>query len=136
MCSHAPLCRFAEAEQWLEYFPPEGMAHMKGLGCKVDWRRTFITTPANPFYDSFVRWQFTLLKEKNKIKFGKRYGLKHLFFAPTFWGPLFLFWDPVLFVLTPTSTTAGTQFFHQRTASRAWTTIGPRVREWARSTTR
>jgi leucyl-tRNA synthetase len=42
------------------------------LGCKIDWRRSFITTPANPFYDSFVRWQFVHLKEKNKIKFGKR----------------------------------------------------------------
>lgn len=45
---------------------------------QVDWRRSFITTDANPFYDSFVRWQFVTLKERNKIKFGKR----HTIFSP------------------------------------------------------
>lgn len=38
----------------------------------VDFRRTFITTDVNPFYDSFVRWQFELLKERGKIMYGKR----------------------------------------------------------------
>ena len=45
------------------------------MGLHVDWRRSFITTDANPFYDSFVRWQFVKLKERNKIKFGKRYTI-------------------------------------------------------------
>lgn len=40
---------------------------------KVDWRRTFITTNENPFFDSFVRWQFLRLRDNNKIKYGKRY---------------------------------------------------------------
>ena len=39
---------------------------------QVDWRRSFITTDVNPYYDSFVRWQFDTLKERGKIKFGKR----------------------------------------------------------------
>ena len=43
------------------------------MGLHTDWRRTFITTDANPFFDSFVRWQFVRLKERNKVKFGKRY---------------------------------------------------------------
>ena len=38
----------------------------------MDWRRSFITTDVNPYYDSFVRWQFINLKERGKIKFGKR----------------------------------------------------------------
>ena len=42
------------------------------LFVQVDWRRSFITTDANPYYDSFVRWMFIRLKERNKIKFGKR----------------------------------------------------------------
>lgn len=29
----------------------------------------------NPFYDSFVRWQFLRLKERNKVLFGKRYTI-------------------------------------------------------------
>jgi leucyl-tRNA synthetase len=45
------------------------------MGLHVDWRRSFITTDANPFYDSFVRWQFVKLKERNRIKFGKRYTI-------------------------------------------------------------
>lgn len=37
---------------------------MRAMGCGVDWRRAFITTDMNPFYDSFVRWQFwTLYKQ-------------------------------------------------------------------------
>lgn len=40
---------------------------------KVDWRRTFITTSENPFFDSFVHWQFLRLRNHKKIKYGKRY---------------------------------------------------------------
>ena len=29
------------------------------MGAHIDWRRSFITTDANPFYDSFIRWQFS-----------------------------------------------------------------------------
>ena len=39
---------------------------------QVDWRRTFITTDANKYFDSFVRWQFYHFKNRNKVKFGKR----------------------------------------------------------------
>lgn len=42
---------------------------------QVDWRRTFITTDANPFFDSFVRWQYIRLKERNKVHYGKRYTI-------------------------------------------------------------
>ena len=45
---------------------------------QVDWRRTFYTTDANPYYDSFIKWQFLHLKEKGKVKFGKR----HTIFSP------------------------------------------------------
>jgi leucyl-tRNA synthetase len=29
----------------------------------------------NPFYDSFIRWQFNTLKAADKVKFGKRYTI-------------------------------------------------------------
>jgi leucyl-tRNA synthetase len=29
----------------------------------------------NPYYDSFIRWQFNILKNKDKVKFGKRYTI-------------------------------------------------------------
>jgi leucyl-tRNA synthetase len=41
----------------------------------TDWRRSFITTARNPYYDSFISWQFHHLKENGKIKFGKRYAI-------------------------------------------------------------
>jgi len=46
------------------------------MGLKVDWRRSFITTDVNPYFDSFVRWQFIHLKENGKIKYGKRFNSK------------------------------------------------------------
>lgn len=66
---------FADANYWLYYFPPRAMADLKRLGVKVDWRRSFITTVVNPYYDSFVRWQFRKLKAFDKIRFGKRYTI-------------------------------------------------------------
>uniref|UniRef100_A0AAQ6AJW2 leucine--tRNA ligase n=1 Tax=Amphiprion ocellaris TaxID=80972 RepID=A0AAQ6AJW2_AMPOC len=69
------IVEFANAEHWLEYFPPLAVKDLKQMGVKVDWRRSFITTDVNPFYDSFVRWQFVTLKERKKIKFGKRYTI-------------------------------------------------------------
>ena len=43
--------------------------------CQIDWRRSFITTDANPYYDSFICWQFKKLKERGKVKFGKRHTI-------------------------------------------------------------
>ncbi|XP_004686902.1 PREDICTED: leucine--tRNA ligase, cytoplasmic [Condylura cristata] len=73
--SDEEIVRFAEAEHWLDYFPPLAIQDLKRMGLKVDWRRSFITTDVNPYYDSFVRWQFLTLRERSKIKFGKRYTI-------------------------------------------------------------
>ncbi|XP_052794982.1 leucine--tRNA ligase, cytoplasmic-like [Mya arenaria] len=66
---------FADPHHWLYYFPPHCKADLQKMGIKVDWRRSFLTTDVNPYYDSFVRWQFWKLKERNKIQFGKRYTI-------------------------------------------------------------
>lgn len=65
--------KFADPQYWLSYFPPLWQRDLNNMGCRVDWRRSFVTTDANPYYDSFVRWQVNRLKEMGKIKFGKRY---------------------------------------------------------------
>ncbi|KAL7040612.1 hypothetical protein ACKWTF_000462 [Chironomus riparius] len=70
--------QFADTDHWLDYFPPLAIQDLKKIGAHIDFRRTFITTDVNPFYDSFVRWQFCLLKERGKIMFGKR----HTIFSP------------------------------------------------------
>ena len=66
---------FADSMHWLNYFPPLAKRDVALLGCQVDWRRSFITTDVNPFYDSFVRWQFNTLKKLGKIVKAKRYAV-------------------------------------------------------------
>ena len=66
------LPSFADPLKWLKFFPPFGATDLKAFGSGIDWRRSFITTSANPYYDAFIRWQFNRLKEGNRIKFGKR----------------------------------------------------------------
>lgn len=66
---------FSDPNYWLTYFPPHCQADCKMFGAKVDWRRSFITTDVNPYYDSFVRWQMNRLHDLGKIKFGERYTI-------------------------------------------------------------
>ena len=66
------IYKFINPEEWVRYFPNMGIKHIKKLGAMVDYRRSFVTTEINPFYDSFVRWQFEKLFHKNYLKFGTR----------------------------------------------------------------
>ncbi|KAI9049734.1 hypothetical protein LZ554_005886 [Drepanopeziza brunnea f. sp. 'monogermtubi'] len=66
---------FADTNHWLDFFPPLCRRDLTNFGARVDWRRSFVTTDANPYYDAFVRWQMNRLKELQKIKFGKRYTI-------------------------------------------------------------
>eukprot|EP00923_Selenidium_pygospionis_P038391 GHVN01066984.1.p1 GENE.GHVN01066984.1~~GHVN01066984.1.p1 ORF type:complete len:963 (+),score=79.61 GHVN01066984.1:2247-5135(+) len=63
---------FQNAQKWLEYFPPRALTHLQEFGLSCDWRRSFITTDANPYYDAFIRWQFRKLKARGKIDYGMR----------------------------------------------------------------
>lgn len=67
--------KFADAQHWISHFPPIWKRDLSAIGARVDWRRTFVTTDANLYYDAFVRWQMNRLKELEKIKFGKRYSI-------------------------------------------------------------
>ena len=57
---------------WLYYFPPIGKTDLELFGLHSDFRRSFITTEANKYYDSFIQWHFSKLKENGHICFGKR----------------------------------------------------------------
>ena len=63
---------FADPVYWTKYFPPKSQQDLKTMGYSIDWRRAFITTDINPYYDSFIKWQFNTLKERDKLSFGKR----------------------------------------------------------------
>ena len=73
--SEDEIPRFTDPNYWLEFFPPLGKRDLQRFGIMTDWRRNFITTSKNPYYDQFVRWQYHHLKQNNKIKFGKRYTI-------------------------------------------------------------
>ncbi|KAL2257555.1 hypothetical protein VTK26DRAFT_9479 [Humicola hyalothermophila] len=72
------VARFADAGYWLQYFPRLWQRHLTEFGCGIDWRRSFITTEVNGYYDSFVRWQMRRLRALGKIRFGKRYTVYSL----------------------------------------------------------
>ncbi|KAH6579719.1 hypothetical protein BASA61_010062 [Batrachochytrium salamandrivorans] len=69
--------KFMDPKHWLTFFPPIAMTDLKRLGTHIDWRRSFITTDINPYYDSFIRWQFNTLRalSPSKIQFGERYTI-------------------------------------------------------------
>lgn len=67
--------KFADAGYWLEHFPPLCIRDLDNFGARIDWRRQFVTTDANPYYDAFVRWQMNRLRELGKIMYGHRYTI-------------------------------------------------------------
>ena len=67
--------KFEDPNYWIEHFPPIAIKDLKQFGVSVDFRRSFVTTEINPFYDSFIRWQFEVLKSKGYISFGKKYSI-------------------------------------------------------------
>lgn len=67
------IAAFASPMRWLEYFPELALEDTRAMGCHIDYRRSFITTDVNPYYDSFVRWQFEILQKKKLLGFGERY---------------------------------------------------------------
>uniref|UniRef100_A0A0D3G4X3 leucine--tRNA ligase n=1 Tax=Oryza barthii TaxID=65489 RepID=A0A0D3G4X3_9ORYZ len=67
------IVEFQNPHHWLSYFPPRAMEDLKDFGLSCDWRRSFITTDMNPFYDAFVQWQMRKLKKMHRIVKGKQY---------------------------------------------------------------
>ncbi|CCW61838.1 unnamed protein product [Phytomonas sp. EM1] len=65
--------KFANPQQWLDYFPPIAIQDLRQFGCHIDFRRSFITTTQNPYFDRFVSWQFRKLRKAGLLNFGKRY---------------------------------------------------------------
>lgn len=45
---------FVDPLKWVQYFPERCKNDLELLGLRADWRRTFVTTDINPFYDAFI----------------------------------------------------------------------------------
>jgi len=69
--SEQEIKKFAEPFHWAKFFPKEFKKDFIDAGMSVDFRREFITTSLNPYYDRFIRWQFGKLKELGYVQKGK-----------------------------------------------------------------
>jgi leucyl-tRNA synthetase len=69
------IANFHDPQHWIEHFPAKAFELLKSMNMKVDLSRSFITTDRNPYYDSFVRWQFNKLKSLGFVFKGKRYSI-------------------------------------------------------------
>jgi len=76
--SEKEIRKFSKPEHWIKIFGKRWEQGFKSMGLSIDWRRNFITTSLNLYYDKFVQWQFTKLKERNYIGKGKH---------PVVWDP-------------------------------------------------
>lgn len=51
--------KFADPFYWIQFFPPLAKRDLINFGARIDWRRQFVTTDANDYYDRFVKWVST-----------------------------------------------------------------------------
>ncbi|ANQ09058.1 Leucyl-trna synthetase [Plasmodium coatneyi] len=70
--SDEEIHHFQKPQYWCYYFSSKAKDHLSSLGLFCDWRRSFITTNMNPYYDKFVNWHFNTLYKKNLIYYGSR----------------------------------------------------------------
>lgn len=77
--SDSEIAKFSEPQYWTEYFPKEAKLDYERMGLGVDFRRSFITTSLNPYYNAFIEWQFNHLKEKGLVAKGVH---------PVVWDPI------------------------------------------------
>jgi len=66
---------FVDPLHWIRTFPKLCIESLKAYQGAIDWRRRFITTDINKYYDSFVQYQFRKLKRMGYLNFGKRYSI-------------------------------------------------------------
>ncbi len=67
---HVPediLYTFEDPKNVVNYFMKEAKKTFKKAGFSIDWSREFYTTSLHPWFNRFIEWQFTKLKEKGLI---------------------------------------------------------------------
>ena len=66
------ISNFTDPTYWVPYFSEIAKQDLKDFHINVDLTRSFYTTNTNPYYDSFIRWQFSYLIERGFVYRGKR----------------------------------------------------------------
>lgn len=63
--------KFVDPNYWIQYFPEKTKQILKEFCTHIDFSRSFVTTELNKYFDSFVKWQFSVLHDKGYLAFGK-----------------------------------------------------------------
>lgn len=63
---------FKNPRHWVQTFPTLALEDLKRFNLCCDFTRSFVTTDANPYYDSFVRWQYDTLYKAGKLTLANR----------------------------------------------------------------
>ena len=66
------LVNFIDPKYWITYFTQLTKHDVTDMHIYCDFSRSFYTTDMNPYYDSFIKWQFTHLINKGYVYKGKR----------------------------------------------------------------
>lgn len=66
---------FVDPNHWIRVFPECARKTLDLFHGGIDWRRSFITTELNGYYDSFIRFQFRRLRAAGLLAYGKRYSI-------------------------------------------------------------
>ena len=66
------LVNFVDPKYWITYFSKLTKYDVTDMHVYCDFSRSFYTTDMNPYYDSFIKWQFTHLIAKGYVYKGKR----------------------------------------------------------------
>lgn len=64
--------KFKNPEFWIIYFSEKAKDDLIEFHINADFTRSFYTTQMNPYYDSFIQWQFNHLIESGYVYKGKR----------------------------------------------------------------
>ena len=48
--------KFVDPYYWTTFFPPFAKSDLTLFGAPIDFRRSFVTTDINPYYNSFIEW--------------------------------------------------------------------------------
>lgn len=69
----AEIEKFKDPGYWIEVFPRLAFHDLRsGFNLSIDFSRSFITTDRNPYYDSFVKWQFGILMKQGRLQYESR----------------------------------------------------------------
>jgi len=66
------ICNFVKPEYWIEYFSSKAKQDLSMFHVYSNFSRSFYTTEMNPYYDLFVRWQFSHLIKDGYVYQGTR----------------------------------------------------------------